>query len=400
MKILVINSGSSSIKFRLYDAEESGEIKEIAKGIVERIGEEISYVKYSSINGDIRYDVKVRDHEEGLSHVLKVLTDKEKGVIKYPDEIAGVGHRVVHGGDEISKPVVIDEHVEKVIEKFSRMAPLHNPANLLGIRAAKKVFPKAVHVAVFDTAFHTTLPEEAYLYAIPYEYYKKYRVRRYGFHGTSHMYVAHKAAEILGKPIEELKIITCHLGNGASVTAVKYGESVETSMGLTPLEGLVMGTRSGDIDPAIFYFLVKWENLSVDEVYDLLNKKSGVLGLSGMTNDMRILEEEYFKGNPNAIRAFKVYAHRVKKYIGAYMAVLNGVDAIVFTAGVGERSPIIRELILSDMDNLGIKLDKERNKNPKKYGWIVSADDSKVKVLVIPTNEELVIARETLKRTK
>ncbi len=400
MKILVINSGSSSIKFRLYDAEESGEIKEIAKGIVERIGEEISYVKYSSINGDIRYDVKVRDHEEGLSHVLKVLTDKEKGVIKYPDEIVGVGHRVVHGGDEISKPVVIDEHVEKVIEKFSRMAPLHNPANLLGIRAAKKVFPKAVHVAVFDTAFHTTLPEEAYLYAIPYEYYKKYRVRRYGFHGTSHMYVAQKAAEILGKPIEELKIITCHLGNGASVTAVKYGKSVETSMGLTPLEGLVMGTRSGDIDPAIFYFLVKWENLSVDEVYDLLNKKSGVLGLSGTTNDMRILEEEYFKGNPNAIRAFKVYAHRVKKYIGAYMAVLNGVDAIVFTAGVGERSPIIRELILSDMDNLGIKLDKERNKNPKKYGWIVSADDSKVKVLVIPTNEELVIARETLKRTK
>ncbi len=398
MKILVLNSGSSSIKFKVY-RKENNELYEVASGIVEKIGEEISYIKYKSIKGEIRYNEIVKNHEEGLKHIINVLTDKEKGVIENLKEIVGVGHRVVHGGDKIWEPTVIDEYVEKVIEEFSRMAPLHNPANLLGIRSAKKLFPNAVHVAVFDTAFHATLPPEAYLYAIPYKYYEKYKIRRYGFHGTSHMYVSRKAAEILGKPYEELRIITCHLGNGASVAAVYKGKSIETSMGLTPLEGLVMGTRSGDIDPSIMYFLAKWENITIDEVYELLNKKSGVYGLSEMGNDMRIIEERALKGDERAMLTLKVYVHRIQKYIGAYMAIMGGVDVIVFTAGVGEKSPITREMVLGHMaDFFGIKLDPERNENPKKYNGIISADDSRVVVMVVPTNEELVIAQETLKK--
>lgn len=398
MKLLVINSGSSTIKFRIYSVAERG-LEELAQGLVERIGEEESYITYRSAKGELNYRARVRDHYDAMQHVLRVLTDREVGVISDPSEVKGVGHRVVHGG-ELREPTVIDERVEKLIEEYARFAPLHNPANLLGIRAAKSVFTQAVHVAVFDTAFHSTLPEEAYLYAIPYEYYLKYRIRRYGFHGISHSYVARKAAEVLGRPLEELKLITCHLGSGASVAAVMYGKCVETSMGMTPLEGLVMGTRSGDIDPAIFYFLMKWEGLSADEVYDLLNKRSGLLGLSGISNDVRILVQEHLKGNPAATRALKVFAHRVKKYIGAYMAVMNGADAIVFTAGIGERSPIMRKLILSGMENLGIKLDDARNENPEAHGWIISSDDSRVKVLVIPTNEELAIAEETLKFVK
>jgi len=396
VKILVVNSGSSTIKFRIYGVTDEGGLEELAYGVVERIGEEESYVSYSSRRGRIEYTTRVRDHEEAMQHVLRVLTDPERGVISDPSEVKGVGHRVVHGG-EMREPSIVDEQVERVIEEYSRMAPLHNPANLLGIRAAKRTFPGAVHVAVFDTAFHSTLPEEAYLYAIPYEYYEKYRIRRYGFHGISHAYVARRAAEVLGRPLEELKLITCHLGSGASITAVMYGRSVETSMGMTPLEGLVMGTRCGDLDPAIFYFLIKWEGLSADEVYELLNKRSGLLGLSGISNDMRVLLQEYMRGNPAAARAIKVFVHRVKKYIGAYMAVMNGADAIVFTAGIGERSPLIRKMILSDMENLGVKLDDRKNENPEAYGWVISADDSRVKVLVIPTNEELAIAEETLR---
>ncbi len=398
MKVLVLNSGSSSIKFRVYEAQ--GEIRELARGIVERIGEEISRVRYRGPRGEIEYEARIASHEEGLGHVLKALTDPEKGVISDPSEIRGVGHRVVHGGDAVSQPVVVDEEVEAAIERFAVMAPLHNPANLAGIRAAKKVFPDALHVAVFDTAFHQTLPEEAYLYAIPYEYYEKYRVRRYGFHGISHMYVAERAAEILGRPLEELRIITCHLGNGASLAAVKGGRSVETSMGLTPLEGLVMGTRSGDIDPSIFYFLMKWEGLSADEVYTLLNKRSGLLGLSGISNDVRVLTERMEAGDEAAARALRVYAHRVKKYIGAYMAVLGGADAIVFTAGVGENSALMRSMILEGLEGLGIVLDEEKNRDPAAHGYVVSSDSSQVKVLVIPTNEELVIARETLRLLK
>jgi acetate kinase len=397
MKILVINSGSSTIKFKLYGAE-SGGLREEASGIVERIGEEVSYVRYRGRRGEIRYEAKVRDHEEGMAHVLKVLTDPEKGAIADPSEVVGVGHRVVHGGSEVTGAVVADERVERIVEKYSRMAPLHNPANLLGIRAAKKVFPRALHVAVFDTAFHSTIPEEAYLYAIPYEYYLKYGIRRYGFHGISYTYVCRRAAEILGRPLEQLRIIACHLGSGASVAAVKYGRCVDTSMGMTPLEGLVMGTRSGDIDPAIFYFLMKWEGLSADEVYELLNERSGLLGLSGISNDVRVLIEEWRKGNEAAGRALRVFAYRVRKYIGAYMAAMGGVDAIVFTAGIGEQSPLMRKLILSGLEELGIKLDDARNENPAAHGWVISSDDSKVKVLVVPTDEELVIAEETLRK--
>jgi acetate kinase len=397
MKILVINSGSSTIKFKLYGAE-SGGLREEASGIVERIGEEVSYVRYRGRRGEIRYEARVRDHEEGMAHVLKVLTDPEKGAIADPSEVVGVGHRVVHGGSEVTGAVVADERVERIVEKYSRMAPLHNPANLLGIRAAKKVFPRALHVAVFDTAFHSTIPEEAYLYAIPYEYYLKYGIRRYGFHGISYTYVCRRAAEILGRPLEQLRIIACHLGSGASVAAVKYGRCVDTSMGMTPLEGLVMGTRSGDIDPAIFYFLMKWEGLSADEVYELLNERSGLLGLSGISNDVRVLIEEWRKGNEAAGRALRVFAYRVRKYIGAYMAAMGGVDAIVFTAGIGEQSPLMRKLILSGLEELGIKLDDARNENPAAHGWVISSDDSKVKVLVVPTDEELVIAEETLRK--
>lgn len=388
-----MNSGSSTVKFRVYDCEEA--LVELAGGIVERIGEEVSYVDYRGPRGGLRYEARIRDHGEALQHILRVLSDPSLGVIARPEEIAAVGHRVVHGG-EMRESSVIDERVERVIEEYAKMAPLHNPANLLGIRAAKSVFPHALHVAVFDTAFHSTLPEEAYLYAIPYEYYLKYRIRRYGFHGISHRYVARRAAELLGMPLEKLKLITCHLGSGASVAAVMYGKCVETSMGLTPLEGLVMGTRCGDIDPSIFYFLMKWEGLSADEVYDLLNRRSGLLGLSGISNDVRVLLQASERGDERAARALKVFAHRVKKYIGAYMAVMNGADAIVMTAGIGERSPAMRRMILEGLENLGIILDPVKNEQPEQHGGIISRDDSRVKVLVIPTNEELAIAEEVL----
>ena len=396
MKILVINSGSSTIKFRVYEAR--GELVEIAAGSIERIGEEISTVSYKGPRGSIEYQSPIRDHEEGMQHVLRVLTDPGKGVIVDPSEIRGVGHRVVHGGNEITGAVVVDDRVEAVIEKYARMAPLHNPANLLGIRAARRVFSSSVHVAVFDTAFHTTLPEHAYLYAIPYEYYLKHGIRRYGFHGISYAYVTRKASELLGKPLSELKLIICHLGSGASMAAVMHGRCVDTSMGMTPLEGLVMGTRSGDIDPSVFYFLMKWEGLSADEVYDILNYRSGLLGLSGISNDVRVLIDEYKKGNPAALRALNVFAYRVKKYIGAYMAAMNGADAIVFTAGIGERSAFMRRLILENLDNLGVKLDPLKNEDPASHGWVISSEDSTVKVLVVPTNEELIIADETLKK--
>ena len=395
MKILSVNSGSSTIKYKLFEMPSE---EELASGVVEKIGEEASYVRYRSIRGEIRRASRVRDHGEAFWEALRCLMDSEKGVVTDPSEVVGVGHRVVHGGERYSKPVVIDDEVLRAIEELSTLAPLHNPANIAGIRGAMKVFREAVHVAVFDTAFHTTLPDEAFLYAIPYEYYEKYGIRRYGFHGISHEYVARRAAEILGRPLEELKIITLHLGNGASATAVKYGRSVDTSMGLTPLEGLVMGTRSGDVDPAVFYFLMKWEGLSADEVYELLNRRSGLLGVSGVSNDVRLIWSEMKRGNRRAELALRIFAYRVKKYIGAYAAVLGGVDAIVFTAGIGERggeiSSYIRELVCRGLEFMGIKIDDERNMNPEKYGYVISSDDSRVKVLAIPTNEELMIARE------
>jgi len=391
-----VNCGSSSVKYKLFEYKDEM-LNVLGSGIVERIGEDVSYFKYNSIRGEISYEKYIEDHAKAFEDIIQVLTDKEKGVLTSLDEVKVIGHRVVHGGEEITKPIVVDDNVEKVIEKYSVMAPLHNPANLKGIRILRKIFPKALHVAVFDTAFHQTIPEHAYLYAIPYEYYEKYRIRRYGFHGSSHAYVSQKAAEILGRPINELKMITCHLGAGASMAAVDRGVCVETSMGLTPLEGLVMGTRSGDIDPSIFYFLTKWENMSVDEVYTLLNERSGLLGLSGISKDLRVIKEHADQGNHRAKIAIKIFAHRVKKYIGAYAAIMGGVDAIVFTAGAGERAHWMRELILEGLEFLGVKIDKNKNLEPEKYGGIISSEDSKVSVLVIPTDEEEVIAKESLR---
>ena len=392
MIILVINSGSSSIKYQLIDMRDE---KVLSKGLLERIG-----IKGSRLNhkkGDKKYVIEreVPDHEKGLSLVLETLQDEEMGVIENLEQIKAVGHRVVHGGERFANSVRIDEEVIRAIEENSDLAPLHNPPNIMGIRAAMKLLPNVPQVAVFDTAFHQTIPEKAFLYAIPYSYYKKYRIRRYGFHGTSHRYVSRRAAEILGVPYEKLKMITCHLGNGASIAAVKYGRSVDTSMGFTPLEGLVMGTRSGDIDPAIVTFLQEKEGMSANEVYELLNKKSGVLGLSEFSSDMRDIEDGAIGGDERLRLVLDIYEYRIAKYIGAYAAAMNGVDVIIFTAGVGENSPILRREICENyLGYLGVKIDVEKNEF-KGEERIISTEDSKVKVMVIPTNEELMIARDT-----
>lgn len=395
MKILVINCGSSSVKYKLFSHKNNG-LELIASGVVEKIGEEISYFDYESVKGKVSYKKPINDHREAFNEILEAICHKEYGVLKRLDEVEIVGHRVVHGGEEITRPVIIDNNVIEIIKKYSTMAPLHNPANLTGIIVLRQLIPTALHIAVFDTAFHQTISDYAYIYAIPYEYYEKYKIRRYGFHGTSHAYVSRKAAELLNKSIEELKIITCHLGAGSSIAAIKNGLCVETSMGLTPLEGLVMGTRSGDIDPSIFYFLSKWENKSVDEIYNILNEKSGLFGLSGISKDLRLIKEKADEGNYRANLAIKVFAHRVKKYIGAYTAIMNGVDVIVFTAGIGEKAYWLREMVLEGLDYLGLRLDKTKNLDPEKYGGEISTEDSKVKVFVIPTDEERVIAEESL----
>ena len=344
MKVLVINCGSSSLKFQLIDSESE---QCIAKGLCERIGIDGSMITYSPAGGEKEKTVTpMPDHTEAIRLVLNALTNEKTGVVKNLEEIGAVGHRVVHGGEKFAESVIIDDDVIKEIEACSDLAPLHNPANLIGINACKKLMPNTPMVAVFDTAFHQTMPEKAYLYGLPYEYYEKYRVRRYGFHGTSHSYVSKRAAQVLGVPYESLKIIVCHLGNGASVSAVKNGKCVDTSMGLTPLEGLIMGTRSGDMDPAIMEYIAKKENLNMDQVINVLNKKSGVLGLSGnLSSDFRDIESGYFEGNPDAIRAMTTYCYHVAKYIGAYTAAMNGVDVICFTAGVGENGPLVRSLV-------------------------------------------------------
>lgn len=327
------------------------------------------------------------------------LIDAEYGAIKSLDEIAAVGHRVVHGGESFSKSVIIDEDVMKAIEENVEIAPLHNPPNIMGIRACQKLLPNIKQVVVFDTAYHQTMPDESYIYALPYEYYEKYKVRRYGFHGTSHAYVAHRAAEMLDIDFDKVNLITCHLGNGASLTAIKGGKSIDTSMGFTPLEGLIMGTRSGDLDPAILPYIMQKENLNSDEMNNVLNKNSGVYGISGVSSDFRDIEEAQEKGNKRADLALRAYAHRVRKYIGAYFTELDHVDGIVFTAGLGENSPEMRESICKGLEILGIKIDTQKN-NVRGKDTVISADDSKVKVLVIPTNEELMIARDTLKLVK
>ena len=393
MNILVINCGSSSLKFQLIDAQSE---KLIAKGLCERIGIDGSRLVYTPAGGKKEItEAEMKDHKEAISLVLKALTDPEKGAVKDLSEIGAVGHRIVHGGESFSKATLITAEVKKAIEDCCDLAPLHNPANLIGIEACEALMPSVPMVAVFDTAFHQTMPEESYLYALPYHYYKDYRIRRYGFHGTSHDYVSGRAAAVLGKPIEELKIIVCHLGNGASVSAEKNGKCVDTSMGLTPLEGLVMGTRSGDIDPAIVEFIANKEGKSISEILRILNKESGVYGVSdGFSSDFRDLEDAYEAGDENAKRAMEVFIHSVVKYIGAYTAEMNGVDAICFTAGVGENSPIIRDRILSHLAYMHITIDEVAN-HKRGEEIVISNPGPGPKVLVIPTNEELSIARQT-----
>ncbi|MDZ7672229.1 MAG: acetate kinase [Halanaerobiales bacterium] len=392
MKVLVLNSGSSSIKFQLFNMEEE---KVLAKGLVERIGIDDSGIEYENSNGqEVEKAMDIKNHKEGIKHVVEMLLDPEIGVLNSIDEINAVGHRVVHGGEKFAESTLITDEVIDKIEEVSTLAPLHNPHNLSGIRVCKDLLPEKPQVGVFDTAFHQSMPEEAYIYAIPYEYYEEHGVRRYGFHGTSHKYVANRAAALMEKDLDELKIITCHLGNGASIAAVNKGDSVDTSMGMTPLEGLVMGTRSGDIDPAIIPFLMDKENLSTKEIDNILNKKSGLLGVSGISNDSRDVRQAAHNGNHRAQLADQVFSYRVRKYIGAYLAVLNGADAVVFTGGIGENAAGVREHILEKLDNLGFELDTEANKVRGEEREITTKN-SKVKAFVIPTNEELVIARDT-----
>ena len=393
MNILVINCGSSSLKFQLIDSESE---KQIAKGLCERIGIEGSQLVYQPAGGEKEETVTpMPDHTKAIELVLNALTNEKTGVVKSLDEIGAVGHRIVHGGEKFAASTIITDEVIEAITACNDLAPLHNPANLIGIDACRKLMPNIPMVGVFDTAFHQTMPKEAYLYGLPYGYYEKYQVRRYGFHGTSHSYVSKRVAELLGKNYEDLKIIVCHLGNGASISAVKNGKCVDTSMGLTPLEGLIMGTRSGDIDPAIIEYIAHKENKSIDEVMTVLNKKSGVLGLSdNLSSDFRDLEKSYVAGEDRGLRTIQTFAYRVAKYIGAYTAAMNGVDVICFTAGVGENSPLVRDLACERLGYLGIALDQEKN-NKRGEELEISTPDSKVKVFAIPTNEELAIARET-----
>ncbi|MGI5949759.1 acetate kinase [Peptoniphilus sp.] len=392
MKILVINCGSSSLKYQLIDMENEDVL---AKGLVERIGIEGSRIKHETTGKDKKViETPMQDHKKALELVMDSLTNEEYGAISSLDEIGAVGHRVVHGGEEFADSVVIDDKVLKAIEDNVEIAPLHNPPNIMGIKACEKLLPNVKQVAVFDTAFHQTMPEKSYIYALPYEYYEKYKVRRYGFHGTSHKYITNRAAELLGKDVNEVNLITCHLGNGSSICAVENGKSKDTSMGFTPLEGLAMGTRSGDLDPAILPFIMEKENLDPEEMNNVLNKKSGVLGISGLSSDFRDLEAAAEEGNNRAKLALDIFEKRVRGYIGSYMTELPSVDAIIFTAGVGENSVEMRESICEDLKILGIEIDKEKN-NVRGEERIISSDNSKIKVLVIPTNEELMIARDT-----
>ncbi|HJA82141.1 MAG TPA: acetate kinase [Candidatus Mediterraneibacter intestinipullorum] len=398
MNVLVINCGSSSLKFQLIDAV-SEEV--LAKGICERIGID-GRLTYQPEGGEKeKSDKPMPTHTEAIQFVIEALMNPETGVVKDLHEIGAVGHRVVHGGEKFASSVVITEEVKQAVTECNELAPLHNPANLIGIEACENLMPGTPMVAVFDTAFHQTMPEKAYMYGLPYEYYEKYKVRRYGFHGTSHSYVSKKAAEIMGKPYDQLKTIVCHLGNGSSVTAVLNGESVDTSMGLTPLEGLVMGTRSGDVDPAILDFLAQKEGFDIPEIMDILNKKSGVFGLSGeLSSDFRDLTDAMNAGDKKAKIAMDVFSYRVAKYIGSYVAAMNGVDDIVFTAGIGENDDYVRAQVCSYLDYLGVIFDKELNKGLRGRQVELSLPGSKVRVFVIPTNEELAIARETLALVK
>lgn len=392
MKVLVINCGSSSLKYQVIDSETE---LVLAKGLCERIGID-GVLTYQPAGQDkIKYEAAMPAHRQAVELVLKQLTNPENGILKSIDEIDAVGHRMVHGGEKFACSTLLTDDVLKTVESCNDLAPLHNPPTLVGVAACRELLPTTPMVGVFDTAFHQTMPPEAYIYGLPYEYYEKYAVRRYGFHGTSHKYVSLRAAEILGKKPEDLKIVVCHLGNGSSISAVDGGKCVDTSMGLTPLEGLVMGTRSGDIDPTCIEFIAHKENLSLEQVMDIVNKKSGVLGISGVSSDFRDLDEAAKAGNKRADLALRVFAHSVVKYIGSFIAVMNGVDAIVFTAGIGENDDIIRSRIIEHFDYLDTTLDQKANKMHGEER-IISTPDSKVKVICIPTNEELAICRDTV----
>ena len=393
MKVLVINCGSSSLKYQLFDMTDESVL---CKGLVERIGIEGSKLTHK-VNGEkLVVEEPMKDHTEAINHVFDALLDEKYGVIKSLDEVSAIGHRVLHGGDKLTESCIIDDKVKDKIREFIKFGPLHNPANLMGIEACEKLAPGKKNIAVFDTAFHQTMPAKTYMYAIPYEYYEDYRLRKFGFHGTSHRYITLRTQQLLGK--EDINIITVHLGNGSSIAAVKDGKCYDTSMGLTPLEGLLMGTRSGDLDPTVMTFLMNEKGYSADEMNQILNKKSGVLGVSGISSDFRDLEEEAKKGNDRAQLALDMFIERVKRYIGGYMAELGHVDAICFAGGIGENSSSMRKDILDTFEELGVKLDLEKNNTREEA--LISADDSKVKVYVVPTNEELMIARDTLDLAK
>ena len=393
MKILIINCGSSSLKYKLIDMVNE---KDIIEGIIERIGlDQSRLVQKNELREKYILEKEIKDHKEAIDIVLNTLVDPKVGVIESIDEITAVGHRVVHGGERYSSSIIINEEVIKYLEECSKLAPLHNPANIIGIRACQSLMPNKEMVAVFDTAFHGTLPEKAYIYAIDYALYKDHKIRKYGFHGTSHKYVSHKVAETMGKDIKDLKIITCHLGNGASISAIKGGECIDTTMGFTPLAGISMGTRSGNIDPSIIPFLVEECGYTIEEVSESLNKKSGVLGISGVSSDFRDIEDAASNGDKRAQLALDIFHYRIRAEIGSFIVNMGGVDVIVFTAGVGENSPETREECLKDLEFLGLTLDKEKNKVRGKLAEISQAD-SKIKAYVVPTNEELMIAKETV----
>ena len=398
MNILVINCGSSSLKFQLI---ESGSGRVLGKGLCDRIGIDGSFISFAKGEGEkVKKESVIKDHSDAIKLVINALTDPVNGVISSLDEIGAVGHRVVHGGEKFKSATLVNEEVLQAIEECNELAPLHNPANLIGVRACMELMPNVPMSVVFDTAFHQTMPEYAYLYGIPYEYYRRYKIRRYGFHGTSHDFVSHVCAELMTKKYEDLKMFIYHLGNGASISAVKNGKCVDTSMGLTPLEGLIMGTRSGDLDPAILEFICNKENMSINQMLNILNKKSGVFGLSdNFSSDFRDLEDGYNKNDENSIRAVNAFCYRVIKYIGAYVAAMNGVDAICFTAGIGENTSFVRKIIVDNLGYLGIKLNENANQL-RGQNTLISTEDSAVKVYVIPTNEELEIARQTLKLLK
>ena len=393
MKILVINCGSSSLKYQLFDMDNE---EVLVKGLVERIGIDGSRLKQEKGDDEYIIEEDMKDHTEAVKHVFDAITDKENGVISDLSEIDAVGHRFVHGGEKITKSVVIDEEVKKAVKEYSKFAPLHNPANMMGLEACEKLLPNVKNVAVFDTAFHQSMPEENFLYGIDYKYYEDQAVRKYGFHGTSHDFITQKTAEVLEKDQKDLNMISCHLGNGSSICAVKNGKSFDTTMGLTPLEGLVMGTRSGDLDPTVVTFLMNEYGYDTKKMDNVLNKESGVLGVSGVSSDFRDLEDAAKDGNKRAETALKMFTNRAKRYIAGYMAEVGNIEAIVFTGGIGENSIPMREDIMTGFEQFGIKIDPEKN-NVRGGCHLISTDDSKVKVFVIATNEELMIARDTKK---